>query len=111
MLIWSGLGFLTVVIMVVCGISTRFILETVTGDVNAFEAGNTGIVITMLVSAVLNFGFYKFLTRKQECVVIDKKTGQEIVLVKNHSLFFIPVKWWTLIFVILSVLIGLQPYF
>jgi len=38
-------------------------------------------------------------------VVIDKASGQELILRRGDSLFFIPVKWWTRIVAVLSVLL------
>lgn len=111
MIIWSGLGFLIIVIMIASGICIRFIFETITGDVQAFNNGNLGVTVTMFVTAILNFGLYKFLMCKKGRVVIDKETGQEIELFKNHSLFFIPVKWWTPIFGIVALVIASSNYF
>ncbi|MGK0186800.1 MAG: hypothetical protein ACI9R3_002583 [Verrucomicrobiales bacterium] len=34
--------------------------------------------------------------------MIDKETGKEIEIGGNHSLFFIPVKWWPVAFIILG---------
>jgi hypothetical protein len=36
-------------------------------------------------------------TPSEERAVIDKQTGQEIVLRQRHTLFWIPIKYWTFI--------------
>jgi hypothetical protein len=42
------------------------------------------------------------LLLQKKRVVIDKETGEEIVLASNHSLFFVPVQLWPVIFVVIG---------
>jgi hypothetical protein len=56
----------------------------------------------MTVAAMLTFGLHKLLSLKKPRIFIDQETGQKIELRGSHSLFFIPVKWWPVAFVILG---------
>jgi len=61
----------------------------------------------MLVAAALTYGLHRLLLLQKGRVMIDKQTGQEIVLRSNHSLFFIPVKWWPVVFAVLGVVFAI----
>ena len=106
MIIWSGLGFLVAVIGFASLILTEFVSEKVTGDDQFYQEHGWVILVGMLLAAGLTYGLHRLLLQKGR-VVIDKETGQEIVLRSSHSLFFIPVKWWPVVFIGLGVVIAI----
>lgn len=107
MIIWSGLGFLVAVIGFASLILTEFVSEKVTGDDQFYQEHGWVILVAMLLAAGLTYGLHRLLLLQKGRVVIDKETGQEIVLRSSHSLFFIPVKWWPVVFVGLGVVIAI----
>lgn len=107
MIIWSGLGFLVAVIGFASLILTEFVSEKVTGDDQFYQEHGWVIFVGMLLAAGLSYGLHRLLLLQKGRIVIDKETGQEIVLRSSHSLFFIPVKWWPVVFVGLGVVIAI----
>lgn len=97
MLIWSGLGFLPVIFFIAIGF--------------AFTSGNGGdisdstlayiLMLTGIATAVLGWWLHKRPAR----TVIDKETGEEMVLRRSHSLFFIPLTYCGPIILVLGVVL------
>jgi hypothetical protein len=111
MIVWQGWGFFIVFVLAIASGITNVAFEIVTGSEEAFKS-QLGSAVMMLVAAILNYGFSRRLQSKsQDRVMIDKETGQEIILRSSHSLLFIPVKWWTPIFVVISALLAYAHYF
>ena len=103
MIIWNGLGFLVVVVGFAALILTELVSEKITGDEEFYQQHGWVILIGMLVAAALTYGLHRVLPRHKARVLIDKQTGQEVVLRYDHSLFFIPVRWWPAVFMAIGV--------
>ena len=103
MIIWNGMGFMVVVL----GVLGMFLVDlgaaTITGVDNNFAEHPGRLFIGFLVAALLVFLFSLFLSNRETRTVIDKESGQEFELGRNDSLFFIPVKWWPILLIILGV--------
>jgi len=99
-IIWTGFGFLVAIIGFAALILTELVSESLTKNEQFYQQNSWMILVGMTVAAVLTFGLHKLLSLKKPKIVIDKETGQEIELEGSHSLFFIPVKWWPVAFVI-----------
>ncbi len=59
-------------------------------------------------SAGMNYSAAKMLESDGK-ILIDPETGEEVLLKSSHSLFFIPIKYWTYVFGALAVLWFLLP--
>ena len=103
MIIWSGRGFLVAVIAVGALLLTQLVVDSISGDENFYQKNSWPKTVAMLVAALLTFVLHKFLSQEKPRVLIDEETGQEFEIHGNHSLFFIPVKWWPVVFVILGI--------
>lgn len=102
MIIWRGLGILVAVICFAALILTEKVSENITGDDQFYQQHGWVVLIGLLVAATLTYGLHRLLRLQKGRVVIDKETGEEIVLSPKHSLFFIPVQLWPAVFVILG---------
>ena len=49
-------------------------------------------------------------TPSEDRIVIDKQTGKEFVLTERHTLFWIPIKYWTFIILGYAVVGTLRDY-
>ncbi|MGE3242454.1 MAG: hypothetical protein AB7G28_20285 [Pirellulales bacterium] len=107
MIIWRGYGFLVAVIGLAALVLTEKISEHITGDDRFYQQHGWVVLIGMLIAAALTYGFHRLLLREKERVLIDKQTGQEIVLPADHSLFFVPVKLWPVIFVAIGLIFAI----
>ena len=102
MIIWNGFGFVVAIIGFATLILTEVVSELLTKNEQFYQENSWVILVGMVIASILTFGFHKLLCLKKPQIVVDKETGQEIELRGNHSLFFIPVKWWPLVFIILG---------
>jgi hypothetical protein len=95
MIIWSGWGFVVLLI-----------------GIAGFGAGIgllpnqelLAVALGTLLAAGGTYGFARLLARKPDCLLIDPATNQKVILLRGDSLFFIPVRFWTWIFVVFGVL-------
>ena len=108
MIIWSGFGFLVAVIGFMSLVFTELVSEKITGDDQFYQQHGWVMLVGMLVAGALTYGLHRLLLLQKGRVVIDKETGQEVVLRSDHSLFFIPVKWWPVVFAALGVVFAVS---
>jgi hypothetical protein len=90
MIIWSGLGFMPVVFYV----ASLFCFNT---------DSDRGLAYSFFLAGVASSALGWYLRSRPARIVIDKKTGQEIALRRSHSLFFIPMVYWGLIFAAMGI--------
>jgi hypothetical protein len=92
MIIWKGYGFLVLVIAVAIGA----IVSLVFGSIGSTE--DTGAAVGAIISGVVIwFLGNKLNADDKNKVMIDKQTGQEVIIKPNHSLFFIKMQYWAFI--------------
>jgi hypothetical protein len=90
MIVWSGKGFLAVVILVL-----SFALFA---NVFPKEQEDYAFVVAFFIAGAFSWFMGKKWNHENARTVIDKATGQEIVLKENHSLFWIKLQYWGIIF-------------
>ena len=91
MIIWKGYGFLVLVIAVVIGA----IVSLLFGKIGSTE--DMGAIGAIISAGVIWFVGNKLNDPTKDRTMIDKQTGQEVVLKPNHSLFFIKMQYWAFI--------------
>lgn len=96
-IIWSGFGALVMLIggaSLVIGVG---LVQSLSG--NAPESVGVGLALAAVLATVANYALARWLARRYAPrVVIDKATGQEVILRRRDSLFFVPVRYWTCVF-------------
>jgi hypothetical protein len=93
MVIWQGRGGITALIIFVSIISVTWL-----NDWTGHRVPDWVTYFAMAVpAAAANALFVVPYARSDRRVVIDKATGEEMELAGSHSLFWIPVKYWTFI--------------
>src|SRR5262245_10828659 len=100
MIILRGCGFLVALIGIAALALSEKISASVSGDHHFYQRHGWVALIAMLVAAALTYGLHRLLLLQKARTVIDKETGQEIVLRSSHSLFFVPVQLWPVIYVV-----------
>jgi hypothetical protein len=103
MIIWSGSGILVAIVGFGCLALTEVITRT-TLDEKYYQAHGWPKLAGFWIAAALVYFLALWLDRQPGRVMIDKATGQEVVLKRRHALFFIPVRFWVYIFFALGVL-------
>lgn len=103
MIIWSGRGVLSVLVLIL-----SFAIFA-----SVFPKGYSDIVfvLSFLIAALFSWYMGKKWNSAETKTLIDKETGQEVILKPNHSLFWIPMQYWGPIFAAHSLIILVQMFF
>jgi len=108
-IIWQGLGFLVAVIAFGCSLAANFLSNATAGD-GYYDRHKWPLAVSLIFSAVICWFLGSYLRTRSDRIAIDKETGKEFVVNKSrHSLFFIPMHYWSPIFLVIAlVLLGLE---
>lgn len=103
--IWHGLGFLVAVIVFGISLATNLIADSLYGE-GYYDKHKWPFAIALVFSAVICWFLGDYLRRREDRVVIDKTTGEELTLNQSqHSFFFIPMRWWGPILFVIAALV------
>lgn len=102
MIVWSGKGFLSVLVLVVTFVLLVMILPKEQADL-AFIGG-------FFVAAAFSWFMGKKWNEEEGRTMIDKATRQEIVIKPNHTLFWIKMQYWGIIFGVFGLIILIQQF-
>jgi hypothetical protein len=94
LIIWSGLGFLVAVIAFGCSLIANLIFNAAMGE-GYYDHHKWPCAVSLMVSAMICWFLGDYLRKRPGRVVIDKQTGKEFTLNKKHTLFLIPVHYWS----------------
>ena len=101
MIIWRGWGILTVVILALVGggvtLAAGKLLES-----NGANVGY-GFVLGLVAAAAANWILGRRLNGRPVRELVDAQTGERVVLRTSHSLFFVPMQWWSVLMVLAAV--------
>ena len=101
MIIWKGYGLLVAVYAIV-----GFVIGVLFS--NAIETDHTWpVALSLSLAAAANYFTAKKLESKSK-TLIDPESGQQVILKRGDSLFFIPMMYWTYIIAGLAVLLFLN---
>lgn len=89
MVVWTGFGFLAGLIPVVVFALTALVMDR--GNHTTVDA-----VIASLVSAGLVWWIGRKLNTAPGRVLVDPQTNERLVLRRRHSMFWIPMEWWSI---------------
>lgn len=94
MIIWQGLGFLVVVILVAATlIVTALFEQPAMLGYREFENG-----VAFFLAALLTLFLGLYLKGRKTRTLIDEASGERVEIRPRHTLFFIPVLFWSAIF-------------
>jgi hypothetical protein len=96
MIIWGGFGFL-VGVVAFAGLLVGMLIANVLGF------PEMGICLGLMFAAMGNWGLWKLIYPKNPRVLWDPANGEYVTLKPRHSLFFIPARFWTWIFLFLAI--------
>lgn len=93
MIIWNGMGFLVFVFVFGCSLAANFITNATIGE-PYYDEHTWPLGISLLAAALLSWIVGYLLAKRRSKTLVDKDTGEEVVVTPNHSLFFIKMHWW-----------------
>ncbi|MFV8354347.1 hypothetical protein ACNQGB_16485 [Flavobacterium sp. XS1P32] len=100
MIVWSGRGFLSIIVLLVTLLLCVSIFPT--------ENADYGFIITAFVTGIFSWYFGTKWNTENERILIDEKTGQRLKIKNNHTLFWISMQYWGIIFILLGIVILIQ---
>jgi len=100
MIIWRGKGLLVFLSMLIGGSTGGTMVNLVLKDgITSTSTRYLYAFIMMIFTAGANYVITKLFVPNQEQVVVDEETGEKVTYRNRSSLFFIPNRYWTWIFV------------
>ena len=109
MVIWSGWGILVPMFPLLTCFAAYSLKDSLFGVSSEGVTNMWPAVVGMFAAAVITWFMGIYFRNRENQVFQDPNTGQEFVVHKKHSLYFISMHWWGVIFLILSLLfLGLQ---
>ncbi|WP_460554963.1 hypothetical protein [Ferruginibacter profundus] len=100
MIIWSGYGFVVFVVVFLDSLVAEVVSESLTHDENYYQNNLIPLGCSFLVSAIVVRLISDFMIRrKRQSVTAGEKN---MVIGKEHRLFFIPLFYWPLILMVLG---------
>jgi hypothetical protein len=109
MIIWTGKGWLVAAIAFALLVGSEFGWEALFADPSYYQTHLWPRAAAFLLAAVLVWLLADWLRRSGSRTVIDKATGEEMVIGGNDSLFFVPVRFWAPILALIGVGALLYP--
>ena len=113
MIIWQGHGYLVVLCLFVVALISNLVFDAYLGD-GYYSDHPYAIAITLLLASAVVWGLARLLQASIERnteILIDPKSGEEVVFAPAHSLFLLPVRFWPwLLLVIAVVLFGVEIF-
>src|SRR5262245_41332068 len=106
MIIWSGWGFLVAVIAFACLFGANYIVNSAMQDDTYYQTNGWPKLVAFVVAAIITWPVGRLINRKRaERELIDPDTRERVILTSGggHSLFFIPMEYWAVIFLVLGV--------
>ena len=91
---WSGKGFLVAVFAFGFSLAANLISNSVTGSGAYWDAHKWPVAVSLFASAAACWVVGRDFPDEKPRVLIDPKTGKEIISRRLHSFLFIPMMWW-----------------
>jgi hypothetical protein len=96
MFIWRGRGFLVPPIAFLCSLGAELIAKSLGGE-GYWETHSYPLSMALLVAAGLIWGADLYLFRNPGRILRDEQTGDRFLFVPKHDLFFLRMRWWSLV--------------
>ena len=96
LIVWSGWGFLTVAIVAVVSIVVGAILSLMFAALGVPQLTFLAVSIGLFSAAAANWFIGKRFNDKPGRELVDPQTGQRVLLVRRHKLFWINMEYWSI---------------
>ena len=105
MFIWRGFGVAVVGLTFVMLLLTELGVERAFSDDSYYQDHGWPKLFAFVLAAGLVWVLSSYFESRPPRLVVDQKTGETLVLMNRHDLFFIPLKYWPAILIVLGVAI------
>ncbi|UHC19880.1 hypothetical protein LRS73_33320 (plasmid) [Methylobacterium currus] len=101
MIIWSGWGMLSALIAA-AGLFGSVLLDPALARIGIPTP--TGVVLVWAAAAAFNWWLGTRLNHRPGRELVDPRTGQTVILRRRHTLFWIPMQYYSVLMVLLGAL-------
>ena len=109
MIVWRGWGILVLVISFACALSGELIAKSFGGD-DYWDTHRYPLSAALLVASGLIWVADFYLYRNPGRMLRDEQTGERVLFKRTHDLFYIRMKWWSLVCVAGAVVHFFGPF-
>ena len=88
-----------------------YLVVTATGSDVYWDAHTWQYGVALLISAACCWYVGQYFHKRHAKVLLDPKTGKEVVLRTSHSFFFVPIRWWGPVLAIIAVVCFVKEFF
>jgi hypothetical protein len=97
MFVWRGWGIVVVLITFLCSLAAELITRGLAGR-GYWETHSYPLAMALLgAAAVIWWTDARLYARQETRTLVDEKTGERLNFAPRHELFFIRMKWWSLV--------------
>lgn len=102
MIIWKGWGILALLIPLVISVAVGAGVDYYYGE-NFYKNSTWAMPIVLGFSAIIVFFVGRKVNNKLGRILIDPENNEEIELKTTHSMFWIPLQYWGIIILAISI--------
>ena len=95
LIVWSGWGALTIVIVAVVSIAVGSVLQIILSAIGYPQFTFLAISMGLLSAAAANWFVGKWMNNAPGRELVDPRTGQRVFLARQHKLFWIRMEYWS----------------
>jgi hypothetical protein len=113
-LIWKGKGWQVIAVTFGCSLIAELLTRLITHDDNFYQINPYPLPAALAVASLIIYFLYKNIKTEEEINFnTNPKSQNKSVGDKQHSFFFIPMKYWSLIILccgIITLMIKIKSY-
>lgn len=102
MLVWQGLGAFVFVVPFFVWLGSQLVATSVAGADAPSVHGQLIAAIALLISAGPVWLLARRFDARPGWQVIDKATGHEVTIRQRHAMFFVQMRYWAVIYVVVG---------
>ncbi len=107
MIVWSGFGFLALLLPIVTVFITTAVANATGGPLYSTLHHWPGAVGAILGAGLVYLASVKLETPGR--TLVDPATGQAVVLRRRHTLFWIPLRFWAIVIAVVGLVYLVLP--
>ncbi len=107
MVVWKGWGILALIIPVIMSLSVGLTLDSYYGE-HYFIRSDWAMPLVLGISSIAVFIVGYKINSKPGKIVVDPENNEKIELKTTHSMFWIPLQYWSLFILAIAILMYLS---
>jgi hypothetical protein len=106
MIIWSGKGYYVFLLGVSFQVLAMIACRALFGDPNLYKSSAWPKAVALILAAAVVWPLANTLEGRT-AYGLDSATGKRIAYTPRDTLFFIPMRYWSIIFIVLAIYVGI----